>query len=334
VPYRNELKIVFVITMIDSCSDSDSDSSDAGNSSDLEPKLNDTDSDATGSSDDDERNAREQSTTSVSASDNDSDDDYKEARKTSEPNNTYNMPLGERLKQQQDAGVDLQSARERKNRARNIVQQRLQQQQKKKSTIEKSSKSKKHAPTEASSKRADFYRAKLLLTGTGVDLNVHRYKPRDPRVDSMSGTLNQDHFERNYEFLNAIRDQEIETLKKRIAAYKKTGRAGQKARQRLSLGPSHSDAEQADKDELKRLLQEKAEIQRNQVNRAVKRTVNKQLEQGGAFFVKRKERKRMEVEAKFDELKKRGGNRAVNQAVAKRRKKNKSRDAGLLQDAK
>ena len=48
------------------------------------------------------------------------------------------------------------------------------------------------------------------------------------------------------------------------------------------------------------------------------------------YFPKRKELKRLHLEAKFDELRKRGGDKAVDKALAKRRKKNKSKDAGLL----
>jgi hypothetical protein len=38
----------------------------------------------------------------------------------------------------------------------------------------------------------------------------------------------------------------------------------------------------------------------------------------------------LHLEAKYEEIRKRGGDRAVDKVVAKRRKKNKSKDAGLL----
>ena len=81
--------------------------------------------------------------------------------------------------------------------------------------------------------------------------------------------------------------------------------------------------------------QEKAEYERNQIDRAAKRAVKKKLQQQvaegkhGVYFPKRREMKRMHLEAKFEEIRKRGGDQAVDKVVAKRRKKNKSRDAGL-----
>jgi hypothetical protein len=47
----------------------------------------------------------------------------------------------------------------------------------------------------------------------------------------------------------------------------------------------------------------------------------------GAYYPKRSELKKMEAEAKFDEIRKRGGDEAVDAAIAKRRKKNVSKEA-------
>ena len=83
-------------------------------------------------------------------------------------------------------------------------------------------------------------------------------------------------------------------------------------------------------------MQEKAAVEREQVDRAAKQKVKKKLQQEvtdgkrGVYFPKRREMKRMHLEARFEELRKRGGDKAVDKAVAKRRKKNKSKDSGLL----
>ena len=64
----------------------------------------------------------------------------------------------------------------------------------------------------------------------------------------------------------------------------------------------------------------------------VKRKIRDEVAAGnrGAYFLKRKEKKRLEFEAKMEELRKRSGDQAVEKAVAKRRRKAKSRDAGLF----
>jgi ribosomal RNA-processing protein 36 len=254
--------------------------------------------------------------------------------------------LADRIRRQREQGVSLKAPRQRKSQARKIASERLAQFRKEKKTTEDDSleagvsdekKKSKHAPTESSSKRADFYRRKPMLneSGIGVDIGAHKYKPRDPRVDSLSGHLDVQHFEHNYDFLQDMRQKEMGTLRKNIAARKAGGRKGQARRRRMGLTNDGGSLEE-DQVELKRLIQEKADVERAQVDRTAKQTVKKKLHEEvaegkrGAFFLKRKEMKRLHLEAKYEEIRKRGGDRAVDKVVAKRRKKNKSKDAGLL----
>ena len=85
---------------------------------------------------------------------------------------------------------------------------------------------------------------------------------------------------------------------------------------------------QDDQEELKRLTQERAERKRSQMAKAAKRSVKKKIREEvasgkrGAYYPKRNELRRMEMEAKFDEIRKSGGDEAVDKAIAKRRKKN------------
>jgi ribosomal RNA-processing protein 36 len=283
-------------------------------------------------------------------SDSESDDDDEEDDEEDEA-----APLAERIRRQSEQGISLKGPRERKSRARKIASERLAQLRNEKKTNEQSKslesstsngvavsgdrkKTKsKHAPTEASSKRADFYRRtpQLNESGIGVDIGAHKYKPRDPRVESLSGHLDVQHYEHNYEFLQDMRLKEVATLRKNIAARKAPGRNGQNRRRRMGLTNDGGSLE-ADQEELKRLTQEKADVERAQVDRAAKQTVKKKLHadvaegKHGAYFLKRKDMKRLHLEAKYEEIRKRGGDRAVDKVVAKRRKKNKSKDAGLL----
>lgn len=82
-------------------------------------------------------------------------------------------------------------------------------------------------------------------------------------------------------------------------------------------------------------MQEKAGYERAQLDATVKQGVKRKLKEQVAagksvYYPKKREMKRLQLEAKFEELRKRGGNAAVDKALAKRRKKAKSKDTGHL----
>lgn len=127
----------------------------------------------------------------------------------------------------------------------------------------------KHAPTEMSSKRRDHFarlkRSDLNSSGIGISIGANKYKPRDPRMVSLSGHLDADTFEKRYAFLDdvsfqlyffrfntkfspnvsqilahtkfvsKVQEKEIEKLKYRIKAWKTTGKKGQRERKKLGL---------------------------------------------------------------------------------------------------
>jgi len=189
-----------------------------------------------------------------------------------------------------------------------------------------------HAPTEVSSKRQDFYTRDKSLGSSGVNseaaLAVHRYKPRDPR---MMATAAGNTETSDYDFLNDMMTQEIETLKRRIAARKMVGSKGRKARKKLNLNADTTSLEE-DQLELKRLKEQLLQRQRSAAQKSAKVAVKQKMEQEvaegkrGVYYLKRGERRKLELEATFDELRKRGGDKAVDKALAKRRKKNASKD--------
>lgn len=300
-------------------SSSDSDSNDEGDDS-----GSDSDSEA-GS---DANSSNEESSSNISREDEES------------------LPLAERIQRQNEQGVDLAKRRERKSKAILIANERLKKMREEKQkhnnmesarSSKKAKKKSKHAPTEASSKRADFFKRSTQLNerGIGVDIGARMYKPRDPRSSSLSGHLNAQQFDQKFAFLQEMREKEIETLKKKISAFKTKGRKGQHLRRRMGLTTGSSSLEEH-QEELKRLLQEKSNFARNQLERTVKQRVKKKLQQDisegkrGVYYPKRSEMKRLHLEAKFEELRKRGGDKAVDKALAKRRKKNKSRDSGHM----
>jgi len=202
---------------------------------------------------------------------------------------------------------------------------------------QKKKKKSKHAPTEMSSKRRDFFargRPDLNSSGIGVSVGANKYKPRDPRMVSLSGHLDDDVFEKRYGFLDEVQEAEIDKLKKRINAWKTTGKKGQKARKKLGLTQG-SNAFESDQEELTRLLQERAERKKASLVRAAKRSVKQKIRADvasgkGVYYPKRSELRKMELEAKFEEIRKRGGDEAVDKAIAKRRKKNVAKSHKLM----
>ena len=118
--------------------------------------------------------------------------------------------------------------------------------------IDRNAKKSKHAPTEVSSKRKDYFNRgapqELNSAGIGIEIGAHRYKPRDPPMSSMSGRLQEDHFEHHYGFLQDLRQQEIDAAQRRIKARGVQGKKGQRLRQKLGLttenAPSLEDDQQ------------------------------------------------------------------------------------------
>lgn len=343
---------------MEAASSSDDDDESAGSFVDERPsrlaeprgsRRDDDDDDASSTSSSESRSSSSDDGDQDSQHDSDSDGSEvgDRARLPKHDNNEQHISLAERLQRQQEQGVDLRERRERQQKARRVAADRIHQPKNAGEALRPSrndvapkrapKKKSKHAPTEVSSKRADFYNRRFDLneSGIGVEIGKHRYKPVDPRVSNLTGHLDLEHFETNYEFLQEMRQKEIALLKKRISARKRTGRKGTERRRRLGLTNDDSTMEQ-DQEALKKLLHEKAEFERRQVDRVSHRAVKKQLQEEvaegkrGVFFPKRKELKRMHLEAKYDELRKRGGDKAVEKAVEKKRKKDKSKDAGLL----
>jgi ribosomal RNA-processing protein 36 len=202
---------------------------------------------------------------------------------------------------------------------------------------QKKRKKNKHMPTLASSSRSEFYRRgapDLNCSGISVEIGANKYKPRDPRMQSLSGHFDQNVFERRFEFLEKVQEDEIERLKKRCNAWKMTGKRGNKMRKKLGLTSANTADE--DEAELKRLLQERASRMDAKIRNAAKSTVKKKLRDDvaagkrGVYYLKRRDMKRLELEAKFDQLRKMGGDAAVNKAIAKRRKKKMGKDSGLM----
>ena len=199
----------------------------------------------------------------------------------------------------------------------------------------KKKKKSKHAPTEMSSKRRDYFtrgRPDLNSSGIGISIGANKYKARDPRMTSLSGHLDENIFDKRYSFLEEVQEKEIKQLRLRINAWKQSGKKGQRLRKKLGIN-AMNDSLEVDQEDLTNLLQQRAERKRSQVVRSAKKIVKQKIQEDvasgkrGAYYPKRSELKRMEAEAKYMEIRKRGGEEAVDKAIAKRRKKNMSKVA-------
>ena len=215
---------------------------------------------------------------------------------------------------------------------------KLEQEEKEDEVKKPRKKKNKNKPTEASSLRSAYYARgapNLNSSGIGIEIGANRYKPRDPRMDSLSGYYDQNVFDKRFGFIDDMRGEEIERLKQRCTAWKTTGKKGRQLRKKLGLTSSETTREQ-DEIELGRLIQENATKKEEQRKRNAKTIVKKKIRDDvasgkrGVYYLKKRDMKKMELEAKFEELKKRGGDAAVNKALAKRRKKMMSKDSSIM----
>jgi hypothetical protein len=164
--------------------------------------------------------------TDDSESDSESSDADSEQNSEESSDGVEDVPLCERVASRalqgrryqtdnQDEHNGKQQRAQRKSRAIELASQRLRDAKSAKISkkddgeeAEEHTKRKKskHAPTEMSSKRRDFYSRKTDLnsSGIGVSIGANKYKPRDPRMISLSGRLDEDLFEKRYSFLNEV----------------------------------------------------------------------------------------------------------------------------------
>ena len=236
---------------------------------------------------------------SDSEDDTGNDDELGSEESDNEESEQADIPLSERVashallgrRYHTNSQVDdngKQQRAERKSKAIELASRRLRDAKHKKSASKKAdddsdnnpeqpiskSKKSKHAPTEMSSKRRDFYNRKTDLnsSGIGVSIGANKYKPRDPRMVSLSGHLDADLFDKRYGFLDEVsissndreilahicifdniileylhlvyffclkprqvQEKEINSLKQRMNAWKTSGKKGQRLRKKLGM---------------------------------------------------------------------------------------------------
>jgi len=262
------------------------------------------------------------SSRSDSSSSNQDESDFDDDESNDDDDEDH-IPLEERLARKRNAGLPqktLEDERNRKKMALAKARDNLLAASKeliKQTAIQKTKRVvSKHAPTEVSSSRKEYFRRGapvLNSSGIGVEINKHKYKPRDPRYSNDNN--NAAAAKKRFAFLQDMIQSDIVKVKKRIAAHQATGKRGQRQRRKLKT------TLQNDQLELQHLLQQQSMQIQSNVKLVAKQKV------GNNYYPKRRELKRLELEAKFEEIRKRGGDKAVQKAMAKRRKKLKAKDA-------
>ncbi|KAF9270118.1 hypothetical protein L218DRAFT_1071606 [Marasmius fiardii PR-910] len=188
----------------------------------------------------------------------------------------------------------------------------------------------KHAPMEISSKKPVTRRRAVVQVKLPVCVNhsgvrsqslTHVKEVRDPRFLPMTGKLDADKFQTNYNFLTKSHESELEILRQNL----------KRARKLLSSSPRDSRPER--EKEVARLerAMKRAEsavnrdrqvnLERTALSKVKKEEQEKRRQGKGNWWMKDSAKKEALVKARYDALAEKGGQRAVKKAIEKRRKK-------------
>ncbi|KAI8637139.1 hypothetical protein BD408DRAFT_425061 [Parasitella parasitica] len=159
----------------------------------------------------------------------------------------------------------------------------------------------KNRPMEISSKRT-------VGRHRGV-VQLQAEKRRDPRFDRLSGQLNQDLFEKSYNFLNDYKKSEMEMLKESIK--KEQDEEKQEHMKGLLIKMVSSDKQEKERKRKQALLQER------------KKQEAELVKQGKTpYFLKRSEKRKLDLMDRYEKL----GAKSVDRILEKRRKRNTTKD--------
>ncbi|KAG1701642.1 hypothetical protein DVH05_006732 [Phytophthora capsici] len=160
----------------------------------------------------------------------------------------------------------------------------------------------KNQPLELSSKRA-VGRFRQVV-------DVKKRRVLDPRFEAQSGRLNEDLFNKSYAFLDEYKQRELQELKQQL---KKTKSVTKKDELKHEIARRQQEVTEKKKQEkIKSALTKRKREEREAVASGK-----------GAFYLKRKDKKKLELQAKFQDLQETG---RLSKFMAKKRKKNASKD--------
>ncbi|XP_008300385.1 ribosomal RNA processing protein 36 homolog [Stegastes partitus] len=138
---------------------------------------------------------------------------------------------------------------------------------------------------------------------------------RDPRFDDLSGEYKPEIFEKTYKFINDIRHREKEIVKKQLKKTKNNNSRKEKLQFLLKRMENQERARKSREQQRERELQFRRE-QRERANQGAQ-----------PFFLKKSEKKKLQLAEKYQELKKSG---KLDSFLSKKRKRNAGKDRRKL----
>jgi len=148
----------------------------------------------------------------------------------------------------------------------------------------------------------------------------------------MSGFLDEEAFERRYDFLKEVEEDDVKNLKRAIAARKMKGKRGRRERMTCREIIEGTTVEE-NKADLANFLQRRSKRVKDGDERNIKREFKKKMtsriEKGvqKAYFPKKRDWNRMRLEGEFEKLEKEG---RVDKVLEAKRKRNFERDEGRV----
>ncbi|XP_036442875.1 ribosomal RNA processing protein 36 homolog [Colossoma macropomum] len=177
---------------------------------------------------------------------------------------------------------------------------------KNKQTAEPIKRLNKHRPDEISAKKSVPFLRKVVP--------VKKTILRDPRFDDLSGDFRPEVFKQTYKFIDEIRQREAQTVKKKLKKVKSDTK-----REKLKLLLKRMENQER--------AQKKQEQQREK-ELQFKRKQRELVGQGHRpFYLKKSEKKKLELAEKYNELKKSG---KLENFLSKKRKRNAIKDRKKL----
>uniref|UniRef100_A0AAV1U4N1 rRNA biogenesis protein RRP36 n=1 Tax=Peronospora matthiolae TaxID=2874970 RepID=A0AAV1U4N1_9STRA len=201
------------------------------------------------------------------------------------PSDARDVPLEERLRQKRQGFA----TRKQDETHAPVIRQRAHRDNK-------------NQPLELSSKRA-VGRFRQVV-------EVKTKRALDPRFEAQSGRLNEDLFSKSYAFLDEYKLNELQQLKRQL---KKTKSVAKKDELKHEIALRQQEMiEKQKRDKIQSALTKRKREEREAVASGK-----------GAFYLKRKDTKTLELQAKFQDLQETG---RLSKFMAKKRKKNASKD--------
>ncbi|KAJ1944115.1 rRNA biogenesis protein rrp36, partial [Linderina macrospora] len=175
-----------------------------------------------------------------------------------------------------------------------------------------SNKATSHDFSRDSKKKPSMMSAKRPVGRFRQVVDVPKNQTRDPRFDSLSGNFNEDLFEKSYGFLDAQRNEELESLKQQA---RKLRNSDPNEAERIQKLVNSMQSREASKKQRKHM---------QELKRTHKKKEMEAAKQGKMpYFLKKRDLKNIEVAEKFSKLK---DSAKLDSFLEKRRKRNATKE--------